>query len=302
MPTSLAPYSILPVGAGPDYLAPSAAPQRVMFLSPRAFDLATLSASTAVSSLPVSNLQNPEPTKVWRTTSAAEQFVDIVLPSALACNAAAMSGFTPSQTLLWRLKAYATAEDVGGDHVLDTGWRSVWPQNFKHPDPDWGPEVAVLPVYNVSAWRYWRLEFNDLGLDYIDIGRLALGRAVQFSINVDIDAGIGFVANDVQEPNGYGQIFTDPRPYAQRQFEMKWSALAQQEVGTMAMELGRLRGQAGDVFCFLDPGEIDNFHRWSMHGLFSSRHQFTAGPVWVTDLDGLMRQAWGFLFSLVQKL
>ena len=298
------PFGAEPYGFAPDYVAPQAVPANVLILSPRVLDLATLSASTAVSSLPVRNLQNAEPSKVWRTTSAIGQYVDIGLSSPLACNAVAMSAFNMSSAGVWRLKAYASSEDIGGVPAFDSGWQSIWPGAVRHADPEWGPEIALLRVDNEVAYRYWRIEFSDpgAGMTYLDIGRLALGRAVQFSINCDFEAGIGFVPNDVQEPNGYGQIFTDPRPYAQRQFEMTWSALAQQEASTVAMELARLRGQAGDVFCFLDPGEIDNFHRWSMQGLFSGRHQFAARPLWVTDLDGQSRSAWGFTFSFIQKL
>ena len=302
MPTSPAPYSVLPIGAGDPYTAPVATPGNCLFLSSRDFDLATLSASTAVSSLPVSNLQNQEPSKVWRTTSALAQYVDIVLRSALPCNIAAMSGFNMSSAGVWRLKAYATAADVGGTAAFDSGWQSVWPGGERHSDPDWGPEVAALRVENDSAYRYWRLEFSDpsAAMTHIDIGRLALGRAVQFSINCDFEGGIAFAPNDTQEPNGWGQIFTEPRP-ANRAFSMTWSALAQREVHNVAMELTRLRGLGGDVFCFLDPGEIELFHKWSMQALFAGRADYKSMPLWVTDSDGVVRMAWGFPLSLIQK-
>ena len=45
MTTSLAPYSVLPVGAGDVYTAPVADPQSCLFLSPRAIDLATVVAA-----------------------------------------------------------------------------------------------------------------------------------------------------------------------------------------------------------------------------------------------------------------
>jgi hypothetical protein len=282
----------------------SAMAENVLLLSPRDIELAELTASSAVTALPVDNLKNQEPTKVWRTTSPTDQYVDVTLAAAKACDAVAMSGFNMSASGVWRLRAYETAEDVGVSHVLDSGWQSVWPGGTKHTDPDWGPEVALLRIDNESAYRYWRVELSDpgAGMTYLDVGRLALGVAAQFTINCDIEAGLGFVANDVQQPNGYGQTFTDPRPYAQRQIDMPWSALGQQEASGIAMELSRLRGQAGDVFCFLDPAEITNFHRWSLQGLFAGRAQFVARPMWVTDDDGQSRMAFGFTFSLLQKL
>jgi len=302
MPTSPAPYSVLPVGAGDPYQAPVAAPQSCLFLSPRDFDLAVLSASTAVSSLPVGNLQNQESSKVWRTTSALGQYVDIVLWSALACNSAAMSGFNMSSAGVWRLIGYASAEDVGGIAAFDSGWQSVWPGGERHSDPEWGSEVALLRADNEAAYRYWRLELSDpsAAMTYLDIGRLAVGRAVQFGINCDFGNGVAFAPNDAQEPNGWGQIFTEPRP-SNRSFEMTWSALGQREVHNVAMELTRLRGIGGDVFCFLDPGEIELFHKWSMQALFAGRADYKSMPLWVTDADGFVRMAWGFSLSLIQK-
>jgi hypothetical protein len=295
-------FGTLPLAAVPPYVAPAATPERVLLLSPYDSDLATMVASTEVVSLPVSNLRNQEPSKVWRTTAAVGQHVDLTFPSPVAADTAALAAYDLPAALIWRLRAYTAP---AGACVVDSGWKSVWPQGHRHQDPVWGPDVALLRVDNEAAYKHWRVEFSDpaVGATHIDIGRLAVGRAVQFAINMDIEAGIGFEPNDVAEPNGYGHIFTDPRPYAQRRFEMTWSfGLAQNEANGVAMELARLRGQAGDVFCFLDPGEVGNFHRWSMQGLFSGRHAYQARPLWVPDVDGVSRQAWGFTFSLIQKL
>lgn len=279
-------------------------PEAVLFLSPREIELATLVASTQVSSLPVAFLQNQEPAKVWRSTSATSQRIDVTLRQAKACNAIAMAGFNFSSAALWRLKGYADAADRDADiAAVDSGWQSVWPSAFRHIDSDWGPEVALLRVDNDVAYLYWRVEFGDpaVGMTYLDVGRLALDRAVQFTVNFDFESSVGYAPNDVQEPSGYGQIFTDPRP-ANRAFNLTWSFLGRNEANQAAMEITRLRTMAGDVFCFLDPGEIENFHRWSMQGLFTGRTDYKAMAGWLTDGDGVMRDGWSFNFSLIQKL
>ncbi len=303
MPTSLAPYSLLPIGAGPDYTAPVEAPHNCLFLSPRASDLGAMSASTAVPSLPVRNVQNQETSKVWRTTSAIGQYVDIVLGAAMACNALAMSGFNMSAVGVWRLRAYASADDVGGIAALDSGWQSIWPGGERHSDPAWASEVALMRIENEDAYRYWRIECSDpsVSTTKLDIGRVALGRTIQPSINCDWGGGIGFVPNDVQEPNGYGQIFTEERPTS-RTMELTWSALSQRETEATAMELSRLRGMSGDLFVFLDPGEVASFHRYSMQALFTGRHDYKAQPLWAPDSDGVSRWCWGFTMNLIQKL
>ncbi len=36
-------------------------------------------------------------------------------------------------------------------------------------------------------------------------------------------------------------------------------------------------------------------------GLFTGRADFKSMPLWLTDSDGLVRTAWGFSLSLIQK-
>lgn len=286
-------------GGGAAAVSPEPTSENVLLLSPRASDRATMTASSAVTTLPVRNLQNQEPSKVWRSTSGAA-YVDIDFGTARAWNSAAMSAFTLGPAGLWRLKAYSEAADIGGTPALDSGFQSVWPQGFRHADEEWGPEVALLRVENEVAYRNWRVEFVDPGAAYIDVGRLGVGRAAQFSINCDFGNGVGYVPNDIQEPNGWAQIFTDPRP-PNRAFTMDFSAQGEREVAGVAAELTRLRGIGGDVFCFLDPGEIELFHKWSMQGLFTGRTDYKSQPVWVVEDDGVARVAWGFSLSLIQK-
>ena len=52
------PHGALPIAVAP-YVLPSGMAERVLLLSPRDSDLATLSASSAVTTLPVSNLLSP---------------------------------------------------------------------------------------------------------------------------------------------------------------------------------------------------------------------------------------------------
>ena len=38
-----------------------------------------------------------------------------------------------------------------------------------------------------------------------------------------------------------------------------------------------------------------------LQGLFAARHDFQTRPMFLTDSDGQTRQAWGFVFNLIQK-
>lgn len=284
-------------------------PEKIIFLSPRVSDKATVMSSTQVDSLPVGNIQNQEPAKVFRTTSTIDQWISFVLPSVTPVDAIAMAWNQEkfSSSAVWRAYIYATQADMDGNvnEVVDTGWVSVWPGSaYKHTMQDWGPEVALLSINNTQSYRYVKLWISDPTAPqaYLDISRVAVGAKAQFRINPRIDGGINFVPIDVQESNGYGQVFTDPRPWQQRQFVLTWSALGQGDVQFDAMELARLRGQAGDFFVFIDPAASDDFHLKSMQGIFEGQHKFNPANIYIPDADGRMRLGWGFTFTCTQKL
>jgi len=280
--------------------------ERVILLSPYNSDKGTVATTDQVTTLPAQNVQYQEPSKVWRTLSAIDQHIDFTLPAVLAVNAVGMSwpqGML-SSSAMFRLLGYA--DPAMTTALVDSGWKSVWPgvDGYYHGSPDWGYETALLKTTNVVAYRYWRLFITDpgTGRTYFDISRIAVGKATQFRLNPKYEGGISYVALDIQEANGYGQIFTDPRPFKQRRFELSWTALGAQDIEQDAMELARLHGQAKDLFIYLDPAEINSFHIKSMQALFEGPHKFNLMPQHVLDKDNQFRQGWGFNISVVQKL
>lgn len=297
MRTSPPTFGTVPFGVAP-YAAPEAASENILFLSPRLSDAATVTGSSEIGSLPARFTQNAEPTKVWRTAGLVEALVyDFGEPTVI--DAAAIGAHTLGPDAACRLRLANTVPDLTGAPEADSGTVSAWPASGKHYDPNWPHEVSLVRLANAAAYRYARLDLVDPAnpAGYFDVGRVAVGKAWQAATNIDIDPSIGFVPNDVQEPTPYGQIFTDPRPWAQRQFDLNFSGADQDDVHDYAMELSRLRGQAGDVFVFIDPGETTRFHRWSMQALFSGRAQYRAQPAWNGP-----NQVWTFPVTLIEKL
>jgi len=290
------------------FFTETAVSDKLLMLSTSIFDKAIVEASSEIGTLVAANTQNQEPTKVWRSASAVNQHLKVTLhrPEVLNCAAFTFWQGGLSDAAVWRVKIYATEDDMldDVDAVVDTDWESVWPQDYVHNSEDWGPEVALLRWDNDVAYRHARILFSDPGVGavYLDIGRVGLGKSIQFQLNPKHDGGVGFVSIDVQEANGYGQIFTDPRPYQQRQFDLVWSALGDREMKEDASELTRLRGQAGDLYVFLNPGARTDFHLKSMQCLFGSSHKFTPLPSYVQDKDGVGRNGWSFSATLLQKL
>lgn len=295
-------------GYAPFAIAAESLMEKVLLLSPYISDKSTVTASSQITTLPGSNVLNQEPSKVWRSEGAVDQYIDITLPHVVAANAIAFSWPFESLTssALCRWQGFASLADVGVTPAFDTNWVSVWPgpDGFKHSDPEWGFETGLARVVNEEAYRFYRFWLTDPDntTGYLDLSRIAINRAMQFKLNPRIDGDISFIPLDIQEPNGYGQIFTDPRPYQQRQFTIVWSALNETTVRRDVMELTRLRGQAGDLYIFLNPAAVDDFHMKSMQAVFENAHKFSPTTTFMTDDDGESKMGWSFTLTLDQKL
>ena len=62
----------------------------IRFLYDNKLDIATLTESSQVSTMPVEKLQNPHRTRVWRTASDTRQWVEIDLGAGYVCKAVAL--------------------------------------------------------------------------------------------------------------------------------------------------------------------------------------------------------------------
>ncbi len=297
-------YGVLPIATTPIATAPYSSPaaaafEKCLFLSPALSDAGTITASSSMGALAAANMQNPEPTKKWRG-SGTTHTLTIILARPAECSALAMIGHNFSAEAVWRLKGAVDATTfAAGDLLVDTGWQSVWPATGKPLLDSWPHRLCLLRWAAAGAGTYWQVEIVDPDntAGYVEAGRLMLGVAWQPAYNVDVDPSFGFVPLDVQESTPYGQTFTDPRPWAQRRVALTFSAGNQDDIHDYAMELARLRGQAGDVVFCLDPAEGIRFHQWSLQCLFSGGAEFKAQPMW----DGA-NQVWGFTANLIEKL
>lgn len=283
MSTSLAPYSVLPVGAGDVYTAPVADPQRCLFLSSRTIDDATVVASTEVTGLPASFLADIQPAKKWRTTSKTSQYLNITLEQAESCDTAAFiaPNFGPSTVV--RIYAAETSAALLASPDIDTGWQSPWLGAEKPVVNDWPVFVGLLRWTNTAAYKYWRIEFADPGaaLTYFDLGRVLLGQAFQPSFNVDNSPALGLLSPDAQTRTPFARTYTDPRGPASRRLTLPFSSVNHDELVASLFELQRYCGLARDFVFALDPGATRrDAYLYTLQALFADQAQFEAQPWW----------------------
>ena len=291
-------YGFLPYGAAP-YASPpevatfAAAPgSRILLLSPAASDTATIAASSAVATLPASNLQNVQPTRKWRSQGIeANLFVTFPEDSEdgeISANTLGLTGVNLTHHALVRVRGAATAEDLDGSPSIDTGLASPWPGGVKPYARSW-PQFTVLVFWeNDQPFRFCQIDIVDAGgdLTYLEAGRLMLGKAWQPSINIDIGGDfLAYDPRDVVAETDRGYTFTDRRSESPpRLFTLNLTAGNRREIMDGLGEIQRLAGLAGDVICCIDPSDATDFHRYVMQGRFTAGPRFSAPQLF--DQDG----------------
>lgn len=283
------PYAVAPAGSAPSSTVTS---ERFLLLSPRESDAATFTASSEVSGLPATNLQDMQPAKKWRATAATPQTIDIDFGYPVAANALALVGHNLSDAGMLRVRGGRTLARSQSETAYDvtSGYQSAWPATGKPATPDWPHHTALVRWTNDQPFQYWRVDIADGGalLTYLEAGRLVLGREFQPSANFDLGGQpITYEAADVQIRTAYGRTFTDRRTISPaRLFELSVYALTRREVWDGIAEIQRLRGTWGDVICALDPGEVTDRHRFVMQGVFANGGAYTLPTAY--DSDGNM--------------
>ena len=298
-----APYGAIPYGGMPSGLAwPAAgASERVLLLSPKDSDLATLVASAQASTLPVGNLQTIQPQKKWRENGVTSASITIAAAQAFPWNAAALVGHNLTVAASLRVRGAATAAAVTSAPVVDTGYVSAWPLGVKPAASSWPNYLSLVRWTNTAALQYWQLNIYDpgAGQTYLEAGRLVIGTAWQPTTNFDLGGiPLGFDPVDVQAKTPSGYTFTDRRAAsAGRQIALQITGANQREVQDGIAEIQRLRGMWGDVIVCLDPAATTDFHRQSMQGVFTAKPRFPIVPQF--DADGIQ---YGATLSLDELL
>lgn len=266
--------------------------ENALFLSSKRGDGATLAASSAETSLPVTYLQNPDPAAMWRATDCAAEWVTIDLGAPYACNALMLVGHSGSAAGTIRVRGAATAAGVTAAPMINTTALSLWPTSGKPTDEDW-PAYLTLVRWNSATLRYWRFDIAD-GANpdgFFQAARVFIGKAVQLTYDVDLNVGLGLDSPDEPNRSPYGKTFIDPRGAASRRLVLPISNVNDRQMKDELFDLQRYCGRGRDFGFTLDPSATTDFHRYSLQAVFDGNAQFDAQPlfdssgqVWRTSL------------------
>lgn len=229
-----------------------------------------LTASTASSSFPVSNLKSLHRTKVWRSTNNTNQTVVIDLKTSEEIDSVVVlfhpldgNKLTPDAVI--SMQGNATNE-----------WSSPAVSVTLTLDEDF--EVASYFWSTANEYRYWRLKVTDPTneSDYIEIGKVILGKATQLSQCPEI--GFSYMNDDLSSVSRteYNQVYSDVKPNV-RSFEFNYNILTYADFETLQDIYDRV-GSTVPVLLSLDTGEAlfdkDRFIIYgNLDGAFNAKHR-----------------------------
>lgn len=206
-----------------------------------------LTASTADTSFPVSNLRKFQRGRVWRTTSSTAQSLVIDLKTAEEINMAVIVfekdsqvSFQPNQTL--KIQANAT---------------NVWTAPAVDVSLSLDEDAGVLSYFWATAqeYRYWRLYMDDQynGYSYFEVPKLFLGKGTELTQPPSI--GFKFKEKDQSKitDTEYGVEYSDVYP-GRRYMSFDFRALSDADRFTMRKIYERL-GKVKPLLSVLDPDE-----------------------------------------------
>lgn len=171
------------------------------------------------STLPLSNLQNSELARVWRSvdTDPVNTTFNVTLPEPTALRAVILSRTNATTAARTRYRAYGDSDRTL--LVYDSGWLqfatrapfgslpwgalNLWTGFVAQDDPDRPPDlVHLLPSAGVSQ-RFWTIEIDDSENPngFFEASRLLMSRAFAPSINYGYGRNsLAFEDNTVRRP------------------------------------------------------------------------------------------------------
>lgn len=255
--------------------------------NPIAIDAATVTASAAVGTLPVSNLKRYMPFDRWRTPSGTTQaYLTVDFGSATPVRLIWLGYTNASSEATWRIRAAATEAALTADPVYDSGTLSHWPA---YDLSTWNRTHAVLMLQGAIAYRWWRIDVNNVNSpdNYYEAGRLYMSDPWTPTRGMDFGSTINMV-DPSPKSRSLGGVGYTKRRGVWREASFRFSALSLNELLGYAEPIERLRRSTQDVLVLLKTDEPRMHMDRTLYGYFREM------PVSVARKRGLHRKLYYF--------
>lgn len=198
---------------------------------------AVLSGGGAVATLPVQNLQDEQPRKVYRTIGTS---AFVVLDLLAARDVDAIAAIYTSLTAAATMRARASNSDPAAVSSLVYDSNSDGGKIYSAPDQRFNGNALLIFSARQNA-RYWRIDFADAAVSTIDIGLLPIGPFYNASRYMSLGHARGVADLSGVEANEWGRIHVKKNPSVRvRAFAL--DALSEAEIEGDLEALNRIMG------------------------------------------------------------
>lgn len=224
-------------------------------------DAGTLSAGSADSQRPVTNLATVQPTEKWRTAGLTSTYFDLDNGSAMTMRAVALMATNLTSTATIRVQLSDVA--AGGTDIADSGTVSagVLANTESLIDP---PKNALYVFSAAQTARYARVTLADAALSgtgYIEVGRAFIGPVWQPTRNFELAAPFAFDDSTREQESDGGQEFLEEGTM-RRIVELRFRNLTEADAWGNAWPLQGAVGRRKDVLLIPYPDSAYLAKQW----------------------------------------
>lgn len=206
---------------------------------------ATLSGAATVAGLPVTNLQDPQPSRVARWTGTTCHVV-VDFGAATPVGMVVLAGTNLTTTTTRRLRLSSTDATGAAGDVHDSGTAAAG------ADARFNGSFAYMLAADLAA-RYLRVDLTDAGLAFIDVGLLMAGPAFRPGRNFSFGHELGYQDFGLQEPSPVGTLFASDRRRV-RATTLRFDYATEAEAMAALLEMKRITGVTRNIAVVPNPG------------------------------------------------
>lgn len=244
-------------------------------------DTATLAASSAVATLPVTFLTDPQLYQVWRTETTTTAYLSVDLGSSKSIDTVALLGTNLTSSATKRIRIDTSTP--GGSNAYDSAEISAGIDNdYRH---------LIHFMSTPITGRYLRIDIGDATLTYLQAGRLVIGAAWRPEVMFRAEWEWGVVDQSVVTVVPGGHRWVDVRPKLRTVF-VTYPSVTTTERQTHVIPFLRAAGMHKDALFMADRSSA-NPARDSLWGTLNREARMVAAAGkeerWALRLDILER-------------
>jgi len=250
-------------------------------------DLATITAgagTTLASTLPITNMQKYNNSRVARFTSADESIINGNFPSTKIIDSVILWRNTLSSQATWQVIFYDDVDQTG-EILFDSEEKYAIPSKALN-ELDWGVDPLGASVFDGIGRRYsvlwfsavraksFRIILKDESQDFFDVARLYIGKYFETRINASYGMGNSWVDETKQTRTAGASLWSDVvEKYRKINFDIK---NLDNDDRVRAFESFRVASKANDFFVSMFPETGGAKERdYSFAGKFTNNPDFT---------------------------